>query len=86
MNLKKNQKEKEIFSRTLRCGGKTYDFHIFEATTGSWYLRIKEKSQSAKRKGEFDIIVYAEYLPQFLDCIDAVRRAIECESTGTFTA
>lgn len=84
--MNKNQKEKKIFSRTLRCGGKTYDFQIFEAATGSWYLRILEKSQSAKRKGEFDIIIYAEYLPQFLDAVDAVRRHVESESSGTMTA
>lgn len=86
MNTKKNQKEKKLFSRNLRCGGKTYDFQIYEAETGSWYLRILEKSQSSKRKGEFDLIIYAEYLPQFLDAMDAVRRHIESESSGAISA
>ena len=86
MNSKNDKKNKPLFSRILRCGSKTYNFEIHETSSGSWLLRILEMSQSGKRKGEYDIIVYAEYLPQFLDTMDAVRRHIESESSGTMTA
>ena len=82
----KNHQDKALFARSINCGGKTYDLETFEASSGSWFLRVRETSHSGKRKGQFDVIVYAEYLPQFLDAVDAVRRHIESESSGTMTA
>lgn len=85
-NNKKNSKSEPMFSQSLHCGSKDYHLEIHEASSGSWLLRIREVSQSNKRKGEYDVVVYAEYLPQFLDAIDAVRRQIESDKTGTATA
>lgn len=72
-----------LFSQMLHCGAKNYHFEVHEATSGSWMLRIREVSQSEKRKGEFDIIVYAEYLSQFLDAIDTLKKRIESEGIGS---
>jgi len=77
MSEKEFNARKEIFSRALRAGRRTYFFDVRETRAGDYYLTITESKRQNNEDGEFyyrkhKIYLYKEDFDKFKELLNEV--------------
>lgn len=69
---------KEIFSRMIKAGSRTYFLSVKEASNGNKYLTITESKRVEKDKFDcFRVMVFQDKLEQFVAALqDALQVAV----------
>ena len=74
--------EKELFSRQLRAGGRTYFFDVKEAANKARYLVISETKQAGDTYEHHRVFVFEEHFSAFEAAFKEAARFLCGSSLG----
>lgn len=84
MSEQNSRYEKEIFTKLLKSGKRTYFFDVRETRAGDYYLTITESKKHIRESGEMSyekhkIYLYKEDFEKFQECFDKMKNFIIAE-------
>lgn len=91
MRERNSSRKKEVFSKALRAGKRTYFFDVKETRAGDHYLTITESKKKLNENGSFDyekhkIFLYKEDFGAFQEFLNETSAFILDENTGKTTS